>query len=152
MQFGGGAPAPLSVGRVGIEPTTNGLKVPAGVGWVVPGAAAASRNDWSEGVLGAARSGRERAVPERPLTHRSRMDGVAACSTPTPTGRIRGPIRRTPDPRRRSGTSGGLGEAVDPAGVVPLENRHAGQATGDRAVWQGVRAERTVRTREEYGM
>ncbi|MBD3550600.1 hypothetical protein, partial [Streptomyces sp. SP18CM02] len=37
-------------------------------------------------------------------------------------------------------------------GYLALGGEDTYTATGDRAVWQGVRAGRTVRTREEYGM
>ncbi len=44
----------------------------------MPGSAAPLGDAWSDGVNGAARSGRNQAVPERPLTHRSRTDSATA--------------------------------------------------------------------------
>ncbi|CAM5541044.1 hypothetical protein SNARM312S_04725 [Streptomyces narbonensis] len=59
---------------VGFEPTTPALQVLDGVGWVVPGGVEPSGTARSEGLCGAARSGREPTVPVRPLTHRSRIE------------------------------------------------------------------------------
>lgn len=62
---------------VGIERTSNGLKVLAGSDRVLPGDAALSGDALPDEMSGVERSRRNRAVPEHPLTHRSRTDGAA---------------------------------------------------------------------------